>query len=132
MGVVGRAEDESWCLETDAAVRSSIPVVQGLRWEQHRNTQLYDILSFFWPQEPCSRGISRGKSDVQWRGGSCGFPWVEDYRSLRRFCVFSAAEARGALLGLVEMALVDLTHFAKVQTIVSLHLGKTWAWGTCV
>lgn len=87
---------------------------------------------FFWPQERCSRGIRRGKSDVQWRGGSYGFSGVEDYRSLRRFCVFSAAEARAALLGLLEMALVGLARFAKVQTIVILHLGKMWARGTCV
>lgn len=34
-GAVGRGGDESWCPEGDAAVRTSIPVVQGLGWERH-------------------------------------------------------------------------------------------------
>lgn len=64
---------------------------------------------------------------MQWRGGSCSFPWVEDYRSLRRFCVLAA---RRALLGLLGTALVGLVHFAEVQTTVSLYLCRVWAWGT--
>lgn len=69
------------------------------------STRLWAVPPSVWPQEPCSKGMRRGKSDVQWRGGGCRFPWVEDYRSLRRFCVLGA---RGALLGLLEAALAGL------------------------
>lgn len=62
-------------------------------------------------------------------GGEEAFLGFEDYRSPRRFCVL---EARGALLGLVGSALDGLARFPKLETTASLHLGKVWAWGTCV
>lgn len=55
-------------------------------------------------------------------GGSCSFSWIEDYRSLRRFCVLESSEARAAFPGLLETALVGLSEFAPWQNVGVGHL----------
>lgn len=59
---------------------------------------------------------------MQWRGGSCSFSWVEDYKSLRSFCVLESSEARAAFLGPLETALVGLSEFAPQQNVGVGHL----------
>lgn len=54
---------------------------------------------------------------MQWRGGSCSFSWVEDYRSRRRFCDLASLEARAELPGLLKTALVGLSEFAPWQNV---------------
>lgn len=81
------------------------------------------ILLFFLAAGTLFKGNKEGEERCAMAGGSCSFSWVEDYRSLRRFCVLAARR-----LGVRS----SFVHFAKVRTTVSLHLGKMWAWGTCL